>query len=420
MPVNYHMLNDFRVDHEAALKGLLTQMLAVLIRGGLVTVGRIAQDGTRVRAGAGASSFKRRETIERSLQQARAHLEIIERQARRAEDATERRRAAEARAAQRKVDRMNQALEELAKVEQAKAQQKTKPTKSNPPRASTTDPESRFLRMPDGGNRPAYNVQLAVDTESRAIVGVDVTDAGSDAGLAEPMREQVAERTGGAVTEQLVDGGYVKLDDLDRAAAAEPAVTLYMPVPKPRKKGADPHQAKKTDSDAVARVATADGDARSQGDLQGACLDDRDGQRGVEDRAGPEAVSGPRPVQGAVRVAVVRAGVQRHASRVADDRPGGVKGRGRGRSGAPGAEGGGPRAGPRAPEARREEEGVEARGKTDSAWPSPEIVPERGKDQNNPSLCADRSCSGSRDRSAQRTLHNKGSRPRNTYPASSR
>jgi flagellar biosynthesis GTPase FlhF len=227
-------------------------MLAVLIRGGLVTVGRIAQDGTRVRAGAGANSFKRRDTIERSLQQAQAHLEIIKRQAERAEDATQRRRAAETRAAERKVDRMNRALEELAKVEQAKAQQKKKPTKSHPARASLTDPEARFLRMPDGGNRPAYNVQLAVDTDSRAIVGVDVTNAGSDAGLAEPMREQVAERTGGAVTEQLVDGGYVKLDDLDRAAAAEPAVTLYMPVPEPRKAGADPHRPKKTDSDAVA------------------------------------------------------------------------------------------------------------------------------------------------------------------------
>lgn len=52
VPVNYHMLNDFRVEHEAALKNLLTQMLAVLIRGGLVGVQRIAQDGTRVRAGA--------------------------------------------------------------------------------------------------------------------------------------------------------------------------------------------------------------------------------------------------------------------------------------------------------------------------------------------------------------------------------
>ena len=116
VPVNYHMLNDFRVEHEAALKNLLTQMLAVLIRGELVTVSRIAQDGTRVRAGAGANSFKRRDTIERSLQQAKAHLEIIANQAKRAEDATERRRAAEQRAAQRKLDRMKQALDELTKL----------------------------------------------------------------------------------------------------------------------------------------------------------------------------------------------------------------------------------------------------------------------------------------------------------------
>ncbi len=217
--VNYHMLNDFRVDHAEALKGLLTQMLAVLIRGDLVKVTRIAQDGTRVRAGAGAKSFKRRETIEISLQQAKAHLEIIERQAEKSDDATERRRKAEQKAAQRQVDRMKKALDELARVEAAKAEQKQKPTKNNAAKASTTDPDARFMRMPDGGNRPAYNVQLAVDTDSRAVVGVDVTNAGSDAGLAEPMRDQVEEQTGGTVEEQLLDGGYVRLEDLDRAAA---------------------------------------------------------------------------------------------------------------------------------------------------------------------------------------------------------
>jgi hypothetical protein len=260
VPVNYHMLNDFRVEHETALKNLLTQMLAVLIRGELVTVSRIAQDGTRVRAGAGAKSFKKRDSIERSLQQAKAHLEIIQKQAQRAEDATERRRTAEERAAQRKVDRMKQALEELAKIEEAKAQQKKKPSKDNPARASLTDPEARFMRMPDHGTRPAFNVQLAVDTESRAIVGVDVTNAGSDAGLAEPMRDEIEEQTGKAVKEYLLDGGYARLEDIDRAA--EEGTTLYMPVPKPRKKDTDPNQPKKTDSDAVAqwrkRMGTAE------------------------------------------------------------------------------------------------------------------------------------------------------------------
>ena len=138
-------------------------------------------------------------------------------------------------AAQRQVDRMKKALDELARVEAAKAEQKQKPTKNNAAKASTTDPDARFLRMPDGGNRPAYNVQLAVDTDSRAVVGVDVTNAGSDAGLAEPMRDQVEEQTGGTVEEQLLDGGYVRLEDLDRAAGEHAPVTLTMPVPKPRK-----------------------------------------------------------------------------------------------------------------------------------------------------------------------------------------
>ena len=129
VPVNYPMLNDFRIESEAALKNLLTQMLAVLIRGGLVTVSRIAQDGTRVRAAAGVKSFKRRETIEQALQQAEAHLTIIDHQAKTSEDTTQRRRQAEQAAAQRKLDRMKQALEELAKVEAAKAQQKKKPSK---------------------------------------------------------------------------------------------------------------------------------------------------------------------------------------------------------------------------------------------------------------------------------------------------
>jgi transposase len=260
--VNYHTLNDFRVDHAGAVSDLLTQMLAVLIRGELVTVSRIAQDGTRVRASAGAGSFKRRETIESSLQRAKAHLEIIEKQARKAEDATERRRLAEREAARRRVDRMKRALDELAEVEAAKAGQKQKPSKDRPARASTTDPEARPMRMPDGGTRPAYNVQLAVDIESRAVVGVEVTNAGSDAGLAGPMRDQVEERTGGEVKEHLLDGGYLRLEDLDRAAAAEPPVTMTMPVPRPRKKDVDPHQPKKGDSDAVAawraRMGTAE------------------------------------------------------------------------------------------------------------------------------------------------------------------
>jgi len=248
--VNYHTLSSFRVGHKEALDDLLTQMLAVLIQAGVVSVSRIAQDGTRVRVSAGVGSFKRRDTLEQARQKARDHLKIIERQADRLEeDTTARKKKAQHRAAREKLERIEEALKQLAEVEQAKAEQKDKPSKKNLPLASTTAPETRFMRMPDGGTRPAVNVQLAADTGSRFIADVDVTNAGSDAGLSEPMREDVQERAEQKVDEQLLDGGYVKLEAIDQAAADD--TTVYMPVPKPRKKGTDPHQPKKGDSPAV-------------------------------------------------------------------------------------------------------------------------------------------------------------------------
>jgi len=290
--VNYHTLSDFRFGFEEALDGLLTQMLAVLIRGGLVAVHRIAQDGTRVRAGAGANSFKKRETIEQALQAARDQIAIIKRQAERGAETTERQRAAQRRAAREKEQRLQAALAELAEVERAKAEQKDKPTKKNPPRASTTDPEARFMRMPDGGTRPAYNVQLAVDTESRVIVGVDVTNAGSDAGLSEGMREQVEERAKAPVKDQLLDGGYVKLDVIDTATTD--GVTLYLPVPKPRKAGSDPHQRKRTDSQAVGdwRERMGTPEAKAVYKLRGSTIETANGELKMERGLSPFRVRG--------------------------------------------------------------------------------------------------------------------------------
>jgi transposase len=247
--LNYHTLNDFRVDHEEALDDLLTQMIAVLTQAQIVSVQRIAQDGTRIRAGAGANSFGERVTLEKHLEAARAHLEAVKQAADPALSAQQ--KAARERGARERQERLEQALVELEKVEQAKAQQHDKPTKGHPARASSTDPEARMMRMPDGGTRPAYDLELATDRSSRAIVGVEATNAGSDAGQGAPMRDQVEERADEAIEEQLADGGFVSLEAIERAAAEE--VTVYMPVPKPRKAGVDPYTPKPTDSEAVAQ-----------------------------------------------------------------------------------------------------------------------------------------------------------------------
>lgn len=247
--LNYHTLNDFRVDHQEALDDLLVQMIAVLIRAGVVSIERIAQDGTRIRAAAGSSSFHRRETLEEDLEAARAHLEAVKRAA--ADPAVSaRREGACARAARERLEHLERAPVELAKVEAIKAQQRKKPSKPRPPRASTTDPEARLMRMADGGTRPAYNLQLATDCRSRAIVGVEMTNASNDAGQDEPMRAQVEDRADEAIDEQLLDGGYVSLEAIERGAVE--GVKLYMPVPEPRKAGVDAHAPKATDSEAVA------------------------------------------------------------------------------------------------------------------------------------------------------------------------
>ena len=260
--LNYHTLNDFRVQHEKALDNLLTQMIAALTFKGLVDVRRISQDGTRERAGAGRNSFKKRQTLEEHLKEAGAHVEELKR---RADDpaASAQKKAAVERCARERVERIEQAIQEVAKVEQAKAAQKEKPSKHQPARASETDPEARQMRMPGGGTAPAYNIQFAVavpeaGAPGRAIVGVDVTHAGSDVHESEPMRRQVEERTGQKIRTQLIDGGYIGLDEV--TTAAREGVTVYAPVPKSKKKDVDPHAPKKTDTPEVAdwrqRMAT--------------------------------------------------------------------------------------------------------------------------------------------------------------------
>ena len=140
-------------------------------------------------------------------------------------------------------------MEALATVEKIRKDAKGGKNSRREPRASTTDSEARVMKTPDGGFRPAYNVQLAADTESRAIVGVSVTNSGSDRALSEPMRQEVESRTGGKVEEHLMDGGFVNFDPLDQAEQA--GVTVYAP-PQASKK-VDPYQVRPTDSAEVAK-----------------------------------------------------------------------------------------------------------------------------------------------------------------------
>jgi len=237
--VNHRMLSDFRTDHGAALDQLFTQVIASLVDQELVSVSRISQDGVRVRVSAGGASFRREERLRSLLAESQKHVEELRRQVDEPEKlsaAAAKKKRGQRRAAEDRQRRVEQALAQLPELQQRQAERAERAghgeygqkIREKQLRVSTTDPEARVMKMANGGYHPAFNVQLASDPHSRAIVGVAVSNQGYDsAGLSEPMREQVERRSGRKVEQQLLDGGYLRNRDIERAH--EQGVDLFVP-----------------------------------------------------------------------------------------------------------------------------------------------------------------------------------------------
>jgi transposase len=246
--MNYHTLSDFRVEHMELLDRLLTQSVAALRNEGLVDLERVAQDGMRVRASAGASSFRRRKTLEEHLAEAEAQLEALKRELDADPAAASRRQqAARQRAARERAGRVRQALDRLPELEA----KKKKDQKENA-RASETDAEASVMKMGDGGFRPAYNAQLATDTKSQIITGVEVSSSGSDRGQMAPMVEQHETRYEKTPDEMLVDGAFATKDDIQEVSPPQGTTTVYAPVQKSKDSDRDSHTPRADDPPAVA------------------------------------------------------------------------------------------------------------------------------------------------------------------------
>ena len=293
--VNYHAIADFRTRNAAWLDAQLTRSVAALISAGVVDLDRVAQDGMRVRAHAKAASFHRVGSLEEALERATDQVRALA-----AERATgggdpglsRREQAARARAARERQERLERALVTMSELQSstatassppdgppsdpndppsgggggggaaatpgaesvgankpakaAKAAKKTPPA----PRVSSTDPQARVMKMADGGFRPAYNLQFAVDVDTRLIVGLDLVNAGSDMAQWLPMHEQLVARYARSATTYLVDGGYTTLAAIQRLS--EDGVCVLAPRPKPRTVGLDPGARKKGDTDQIA------------------------------------------------------------------------------------------------------------------------------------------------------------------------
>src|SRR5512134_3167323 len=254
--MNHKTLSDFRIEHGPVLEGLLVDSFAALMAAGVAGLDRVAQDGVRVRASAGAASFRRHSALRECHRRAKEEVERLRREldddpgAASRREASARRRAAE--------DRERRVADALAVTAVLQAVQEEKACKraarpsgkgrsdsgktpaeapaEKEPRASTTDPQARVMKMADGGFRPAYNVQFAADTGSGAVAGVAVDNVGSDMGKMAPMNEALAAAYGTRPAEHLAEAGVV----------------TYVPVPAPRDRTRDRHAPRTDDPPAVA------------------------------------------------------------------------------------------------------------------------------------------------------------------------
>jgi len=248
--VNHHLLSDFRTAHGDFLDRLLTDTVAALLHQGLVTLETVGQDGMRVRASAGGSSFHRTATLEKCRDEAREQVLRLRAEGENeavAAEANARRTAARQRAVTERAARVEQALQEVAELQQQKEARKT--GDGEKARCSTTDPEARRMKMGDGGFRPAYNVQFATDGDARVIVGVDVTNSGNDHGEMAPMHAQIHERYGQYPDQYQVDCGFATKDDITELERR--GTQVFAPIhgeDRMRKKGTDPHAPQPGDS----------------------------------------------------------------------------------------------------------------------------------------------------------------------------
>jgi transposase len=250
VPINYHGLADFRVAHADVLDELLAKSLTAFMVEGLVDADEIIVDGTKVKASAGQSSFKRAVRLEEAEAAAKERVAQLKAEVDADPAASSKRRAAaRERAARETQERVAKAKAALAAIEnerEMRAKRSPKEvTEQKEPRASLTDPDARRMRFADGAIRAAYNVQVAATSDHGFITAVKTTDRRNDNGLARPMLEDSERRTGGRVKRLLADTGYASVNDIAALGARpEHPVTVYVPPP-PDKENSQPESVAK-------------------------------------------------------------------------------------------------------------------------------------------------------------------------------
>ena len=262
---DFRSIARFRRRHLDALAGLFLQSLRLAQRLGMVKMGRVALDGTKLQANASrhkAMSHSRLVAKEEQVEAEVAELEAtvaalladaeaidtaedvrygvdgkdtdlpaeLDRREKRLARLQAARAQIEAEAAEKarahaeeKERRRQQRGRDTDEQKVAAAGQAAADTATPKPKAQAnfTDPQSRIMKMSTGAYAQAYNAQAVVDDAHQVITAADVTDCASDCPSYTPMMDQSAANTGTHPTQAVVDAGYCSDDNLDAAAARQ-------------------------------------------------------------------------------------------------------------------------------------------------------------------------------------------------------
>jgi len=240
---DFRTISDFRKNHLRALDALLLQVLKLCQRAGLVKLGHVSIDGTKMKANASkhkAMSYKRMKEEEARLE---AEVQELLKEAEAVDEEEDRKYGKDRRGDElpkelafresrlKKIREAREALEAEAQHAAEEARGEGKPATGIPSdkaQRNFTDPESRIMPGPGGKHFvQAYNAQAAVDSSHQVIVAAEVTDQPSDKRQAVPMMEQVKANTGGKPREMSADAGYFSSDAVTGLSAD--GIDVYMP-----------------------------------------------------------------------------------------------------------------------------------------------------------------------------------------------
>jgi transposase len=229
---NFRTISDFRKIHLQTLAGLFEQVLKIALEAGAVKVGRVALDGTKVKANASKHKAMSYDRMEEKEKQLKAEVKQILEQAEATDKEEDTRYGKEQRgdelpAELERRETRRKRIKEAQRALEERARQKAVSEGSDPKQAKPkekdqynfTDPESRIMKSGDGFVQ-GYNAQAAVEPAFQLIVGQAVTQATNDKQQMTPMMDVIEQQSGQRPEEVLADSGYCSEKNLEALESA--------------------------------------------------------------------------------------------------------------------------------------------------------------------------------------------------------